>query len=625
MPTVKIVATKIPAVAIKQIFLLSKICDKLLVQNMEQKSLNIMVGGEAGFGIMASGLLLIRTFSRGGLKAITINDYPSLIRGGHNVILVRVANHEIFATDNVADILIALNRETIDLHKDEVVDGAAIVYDNESFQVTLNDFPKKVNLYPVPLMKLAKVGGGDVLMRNTVALGSTLALTDYGIDLLEGVIRDQFGRKGDEVVKKNMILAQSGYDFVKNNYPQGYQVKLSANKDLSKTTDAHVKVDKQLVLTGNEALGLGAIAAGMKFFAAYPMTPINGLLYYLAGVAEQVGFVYKQPEDEIAGINMAIGASFAGVRAMVATSGGGFSLMVEGTSLAGMIEQPVVIILGQRPGPATGLPTWTTQSDLHFALNAGQGEFPRLMLAPGDAEEAFYLTTVAFNLADKYQTPTFVLVDKFLCESYFTVDYETLSQRKVTIDRGKLMTPEEQAVNAEVKRYLLTDDGISPRPIPGRVKGVFHSNSDEHDEYGYSIEESFLTKSMIEKRMKKMAVAQNVAPPPTLYGLPDAQHTLVGWGSTKMSVLEAMQQLKNAGKEKLVNYLHLNWINPFPANAVKDILNRAKHIIDIEGNYNSQMADWIQIKTGIVIKDKINKYDGRPFFPAEIIAYVNKY
>ncbi|MEK7165570.1 MAG: 2-oxoacid:acceptor oxidoreductase subunit alpha, partial [Patescibacteria group bacterium] len=212
-----------------------------------------------------------------------------------------------------------------------------------------------------------------------------------------------------------------------------------------------------------------------------------------------------------------------------------------------------------------------------------------------------------------------------LCESYFTVDYETLSQRKVIIDRGKLMTSEEQAVNAEVKRYLLTDDGISPRPIPGRVKGVFHSNSDEHDEYGYSIEESFLTKSMIEKRMKKMAVAQNEAPPPTLYGFPDAQHTLVGWGSTKMSVLEAMQQLKNAGKEKLVNYLHLNWINPFPANAVKDILNRAKHIIDIEGNYNSQMADWIQIKTGIVIKDKINKYDGRPFFPAEIIAYVNKY
>lgn len=577
-----------------------------------------MVGGEAGFGIMASGLLLIRTFSRAGFRAITINDYPSLIRGGHNVILVRVANHEIFATDNIADILIALNRATIDLHKDEVVEGAAIVFDNESFQVAQSDFPKKVNLFPVPLMKLAKEAGGDVLMRNTVSLGATLALIGLTPDLLAGVVRDQFGKKGEDVVKKNMDSVQKGFDFVKTNYPQGYQVKLTSKPEGSAQ-------GKQFVLTGNEALGLGAIAAGMKFFAAYPMTPINGLLFYMAGIAEKAGFVYKQPEDEIAGINMAIGASFAGVRSMVATSGGGFSLMVEGTSLAGMIEQPVVIILGQRPGPATGLPTWTTQSDLHFALNAGQGEFPRLMLAPGDIEEAYYLTTVAFNLADKYQTPTFILVDKFLCESYFSINYDALAQMKVTIDRGKIMTPEEQGLEAEVKRYLLTEDGISPRPIPGRKRGVFHSNSDEHDEYGYSIEDAPTTKAMIEKRMKKMAVAQKEVPAPTLYGSPDAAHTLVGWGSTKMSVVEAMRQLKDAGQENLVNYLHINWINPFPAAQVSEILGRAKHIVDIEGNFNSQMAELIKVKTGIEIKDKINKYDGRPFFPSEIIAEIKKY
>lgn len=573
-----------------------------------------MVGGEAGFGIMASGLLLIRTFSRGGLKAITINDYPSLIRGGHNVILVRVANHEIFATDNHVDILIALNRETIDFHKDELVEGAAVVFDHESFGVTEPEFSKKTNLFPIPLMKLSKEAGGDVLMRNTVALGAVLALTEYGVDLLEGVIRDQFGHKGEEVVQKNMQLAQKGFDYIEAQFPQGYQIKLTPQKEQP----------KQMVLTGNEAVGLGAIAAGMKFFAAYPMTPINGLLYYLAGVAEKAGFVYKQPEDEIAGINMAIGASFAGVRSMVATSGGGYSLMVEGTSLAGMIEQPVVIIFGQRPGPATGLPTWTTQSDLHFVLNAGQGEFPRLVLAPGDVEEAYYLTTVAFNLAEKYQTPVFVMVDKYLCETYFTASYNTIFSLPIKIDRGKMMSSEEQEKDLETKRYLLTDDGISPRPIPrpGAKRGIYRSNSDEHDEYGYSIEEAELAKKMIEKRNKKLTIAQSEAPEPVLYGSKQAKHTFVGWGSTKGVMLEVIRQLTEQGQPELVNYLHINWINPFPSVAVRTILTQAIHVVDIEGNYHSQLADWIQVKTGITIKDKITKYDGRPFFPAEIITEI---
>ena len=579
-------------------------------------SVNIKVGGEAGFGIMASGLLLVRTFSRGGLHAITINDYPSLIRGGHNVILVSVSQEGIFATDNHADILIALNRETIEIHKDEVSEGAAILFDAESFQVQATDFSHPVNLFGVPLMKLTKDNGGDVLMRNTVALGATLALVDYDITLLESVIKDQFGRKGDEVVAKNNTLARAGFDYIKKNFPQGYSKKLKPVDDAT---------NKQMVLTGNEAVGLGAIAAGMKFFAAYPMTPINGLLFYMAGVAEKAGFVYKQPEDEIAGINMAIGASFAGVRSMVATSGGGFSLMVEGTSFAGMIEQPVVIIFGQRPGPATGLPTWTTQSDLHFVLNAGQGEFPRLVLAPGDVEEAYQLTTVAFNLAEKYQTPVFVLVDKYLCESYFTIDFTKLANAPILHERGKLLTPDEQNKQPEVKRYALTDDGISPRPIPGRSAGIFRANSDEHNEDGYSIEDGPTTKLMIEKRMKKMVVAQQEVPAPMLYGVKDAQHTLVGWGSTKGIILEVIRQLTLQGKPNLVNYLHLNWINPFPSDSVKYILSHAKHIIDIEGNHNSQMADWILVKTGITITDKITKYDGRPFFPAEVIAELKKY
>ncbi len=577
--------------------------------------INIKIGGEAGFGIMASGLLLVRTFSRGGLKAITINDYPSLIRGGHNVILVHVADHETFATDNYADILIALNKETVDLHKSELTAQAAVIYDPESFQLALADFPQKVNLCAVPLMKIAKELGADVLMRNTITLGATLALIDYDFTHLQSVITDQFKRKGNEVVQKNVSLAKAGFDYIKKNYPLNFEKKI---KPIAESK-------KQIVLTGNEAVGLGAIAAGMKFFACYPMTPINGLLYYLAGVAEKAGFVYKQPEDEIAGINMAIGASFAGVRSMVATSGGGFSLMVEGTSFAGMIEQPVVIIFGQRPGPATGLPTWTTQSDLHFVLNAGQGEFARLVLAPGDMEEAYYLTAVAFNLADKYQTPVFVLVDKYLCESYFTLPFSALAEKSVAIDRGKLLSESDQIKEPEIKRYLFTDDGISPRPIPGRSGGVFRANSDEHDEWGYSIEDGPTAKHMIEKRLKKLETAQSEVPQPQLYGSEKAAHTLVGWGSTKGVALEVIRRLTGAGKADLVNYLHINWLNPFPASAVKTMLSQAKHIIDIEGNHNAQLRDLILVKTGVQITDTITRYDGRPFFPAEVLDELKKF
>ncbi|MBI1869427.1 2-oxoacid:acceptor oxidoreductase subunit alpha, partial [Candidatus Gottesmanbacteria bacterium] len=230
----------------------------------------------------------------------------------------------------------------------------------------------------------------------------------------------------------------------------------------------------------------------MKFFAAYPMTPINTLLHFMAGIQEKAGFIYKQPEDEIAASNMAIGASFAGVRSMVASSGGGFALMVEGTSLAGMTETPVVIVYGMRPGPATGLPTWTSQGDLKFVLNAGHGEFPRLVLAPSDVEEAFEMTMMAFNLADKYQTPVFLLTDKHLNESRQSIDPKILENHANTIpiDRGKLLTQEEQMAKDEWKRYQWTEDGISPRPIPGRKKGTFRANSDEHMEDGYSTEEA---------------------------------------------------------------------------------------------------------------------------------------
>ncbi|MBI2611543.1 2-oxoacid:acceptor oxidoreductase subunit alpha [Candidatus Gottesmanbacteria bacterium] len=567
------------------------------------------IGGEAGFGIMSAGQTFSRILSRAGYYINEINDYPSLIRGGHNVISVTFSDQPIHASWQPVDILVALNRETIDFHIRELTPNALVIFDGVEYQIDKTKYPSQIHFLSVPLKKIAISVGAGMLMRNTVALGATLAAFGLPLEYLTDILTAQFAKKGEQVVAQNVNAAQAGYDYVQKNSQSTKKLEIKEKP-------------KNLVLTGAEAIGLGAIAGGVKFFAAYPMTPINGLLAYMAAKQEKGGFIYKQPEDEIAGINMAVGAGFTGVRSMVATAGGGFSLMVEGTGLAGMLETPVVIIMGMRPGPATGLPTWTAQADLHFILNAAQGEFPRLVLAPGDPEEAFYLTAEALNLADRYQTPTFVLVDKALMETRYSTPF--LDYAKITIDRGKLLTEEEQNKMTDFARYQFSPDGISPRGIIGRKGGVFRGNSDEHDIHGYSNEDGENTKKMIEKRMKKLEEAENHIPDPSVYGNPDAELTLVGWGSTKGPVLEAIRELQTTNYSLRTNYLHLNYINPFPKKFVSDYLSTRKRIVDIEGNHNGQMADLIRMKTGIEIKDKILKYDGRPFYPEEIINKLAK-
>ena len=568
------------------------------------------IGGEAGFGIMSAGQTFSRILNRAGYYINETNDYPSLIRGGHNIVSVTFSDQPLYSSWAPVDILIALNRQTIDFHYKELNPDAIVIYDGDDYQIDKSQYSSHINFLPVPLKKTAISVGSGMLMRNTVALGATLAALGLPLEYLTDILTAAFKRKGDDVVNQNINAAKIGFEYVQKNFPKIKKLQIQN------------RPEKNLVLTGAEGVGLGAIAAGVKLFAAYPMTPINPLLTYMAGKQEKCGFVYKQPEDEIAGINMAIGASFAGVRSMVATSGGGFSLMVEGTSLAGMLETPVVIVMGMRPGPATGLPTWSAQADLHFVLNASQGEFPRLVVAPGDAEETFYLTQEAFNLADRYQTPVFILVDKALMETRYTSP--RLDEKRISIDRGKLLSKEEQNKSPEMPRYAFTDDGSSPRGIVGRKGGVFRGNSDEHDIMGYSNEDSENTTKMIEKRMKKQYVAEQNVPDPIIYGPQDADITLVGWGSTKGAVLDAMKELRIMNQELRINYLHLNYINPFPLLAVEKILKSAKMVVDIEGNHNGQMADLIRMKTSIELKEKILKYDGRPFFPEEIIDRIKK-
>lgn len=566
------------------------------------------IGGEAGFGIMSSGTVLARTFARAGYHIFAINDYPSLIRGGHNVVSVRLGSTPFYGMTNALHILVALNAETVDKHKAELSEGAYVLYDPKEKEWTATDFPVPVTLLPIPLRDIVSELHADVVMRNTVVLGASVALLGAPFESLFSVIHDQFIRKGQEIVDQNEKIARAGFDYVKTHYGDKLDMNLSPG----------TITEKQAIVNGSEAVGLGAVRAGLKFAAIYPMTPINAIISFLADHAKEFGIVYKQPEDEIAGINMAIGASIAGARSMVATSGGGFALMVEGLSLAGMVEVPLVIDLGMRVGPATGMPTYTEQGELLFAIYAGHGEFARIILAPADAEEAYTLTTMAFNLADRYQIPVFVLTDKYLNESQWCIPVSQL-QKPVTIDRGKLLLDDTGAAEGAFQRYDATGaDGVSPRSVPGAKHGQYYANSYEHDGTGHVTDRADMRNTMVEKRLRKVNAIESVIVKPVYTGDENADITMVTWGTTKGSVVTAMETLRSQGKK--VGVITFPWIYPFPVADTKALLSKAKRVVDIEQNATGQLAHLIRSETGIEVTEKLLKYDGRPWLPEEIVS-----
>lgn len=578
---------------------------------MSKDSITWKIGGEAGFGIMTTGVMFAKLAIRSGYNIFNYTEYPSLIRGGHNVMEVRLSNAPVYSQEKGVNLLIALNKQTVDLHQNELKDGAGLVYDPEKVTINPDELSAKIVLLPIPLTKIIKEAGASPVMQNNVTLGASCALFNLDLNILFKLIEDEFGRKGEKVVAENKKSAELGYQYVVNNLKGKFAQSLS----LSNT-------QKLMVLSGNEAIGLGAIAAGCKFFCAYPMTPTSNLLSFLAEKAEKVGIVVKHAEDEIAVINMAIGASFAGVRSMVGTSGGGFSLMVEGLGLSGITETPVVITMGQRPGPATGMPTWTGQADLKFLINASQDEFLRIILAPGDVAEAFTLTVEAFNLADIYQTPVFILCDKYLCEGYQSTPL--VDSSKINIDRGKTILKVEDQNITNYKRYQATLDGISPRLLPGTKGLTFIANSYEHEENGLSTEDSAERAKQVNKRNQKALTYQKNTPEPKLYGQDSADITLIGWGSTKGPVLQALTDINYQQNGKSINFLHLTHVWPLNNKALTEILGKAKKKVMIEGNSFGQMEQIIREQTGIVMDDRFLKYDGRPFYPEEIITLLSR-
>lgn len=569
-----------------------------------------LIGGEAGYGIMTTGLTVSKLFTRMGMSVFDYVEYPSLIRGGHNAYYVRGSDVPIYSQKQPVDILVALNRETIDKHLHELSDHAVILYDPSLVQVKETDPQDK--LLPIPLVELAVGVGASKLMINTVAVGASLALFHDNYEVLGKIMDDIFHRKGPEVVAENINTTKAGFNYIKEHYADRFKEKMQQQEQ------------KNLLIGGAEAIAFGAIRAGLKFASIYPMTPVNGIMTTLVGQALKYNMVIKEPEDEIAAINMTIGASFAGARSMTASAGGGFSLMVEALGLAAQTETPLVVVEGMRPGPATGMPTWTNQGDLRFVMHAAQDEFPRIVVAPGDMIESFAMIMQALNIAEKYQMLVIVMVDKYLTEGHATVNADEIKKisDEYKVEHGKRLSDEEAAQQTDYRRYLVTDDGISPRSLPGQKGGIALNGSDEHDEKGLYNEEAHVRIAMMDKRFRKLEHAAAEVKPFTMYGPSDAEITLLCFGSSKMPVLEAMEWLKRDGIS--VNMLKVDMLLPFPAEVIAPMIRGAHKTMVLELNKTGQFEGVIRQYTGLSIDHHFRKYDGRPYYPEEIVAEVKK-
>jgi 2-oxoglutarate ferredoxin oxidoreductase subunit alpha len=565
-------------------------------------TVSIVIGGEAGQGISRSGALLGKALMMCGFHAFGTIDYPSLIRGGHNFYQLRASTRPVNSPTNHIDILLALNEDTISKHIRQVNENGGVIYD-EQISLEKEQTIDGVNYYPVPLTKIVKDLKGPIIMRNTVALGSVAALIDLDKQTLKDIVTEVFANR-QNIIEMNKKAIDLGYEYLVD-MDYGFQCKLQIGDK-----------PQRIWLTGNEAIAIGAINSGCKFYAAYPMTPASPVLHYLTAKDEETNMVVIQAENEIAAICMTVGASFAGVRSMTSTSGGGFCLMTEGLSFAAMTETPIVIMIGQRPGPSTGLATYSTQSDLLFSVFAAHGEFQRIVLAPGDVKQCFYLTSEAFNLAERFQIPVIILGDKFLIESHQTTTPFDFS--KITIDRGDYITKWNST--EQYKRYKFTETGISPRAIPGTRNAIILANSNEHYETGHVTSQAEPTKKMVEKRFRKEKLIQQSSEelkPIRIFGNKKPDVRIVGWGSTKGPVLEAMRLLEEENVKS--QFIQPIVVEPFPKNFSSYLKGNT---VLFETNKTAQLGKLIKLNTGYEFQHKYLRYDGRPFEPNELLNKV---
>src|SRR3989339_783047 len=521
-----------------------------------------MIGGEAGFGIMTTGAVFSKIAARSGYYIFDYFEYPSLIRGGHNACEAHVSDIEVSYLSPTIDVLVCLNKETYEKHKARLNSKSLVVFDQDEFEIKEN-----VKKIVVPFKKILSDLKGQPVMKNTIALGASIGLLKGDINELIKIIAEQFAKKGEEVINFNKQFVQAGFDAINKNYSDSilsYLVKIPG--------------EEKLVLTGNDAFALGAVIADCRMYVAYPMTPSSSVLTTLAAWQEKIGMVVRHAEDEISVINTAIGSSYAGVRSAVGSSGGGFALMVESLSFTGITEIPMVVFIAQRPGPATGMPTWTEQGDLLFSVFSGHGEFPKIVLAPGDNEEMIELTAKAYNLADVYQMPVIVMSDMYLSESHKSVTKKFVDKfiLNYKVNRGKLIdkitnnqfpiskqvSNVQQPISKKYLRYQITEDGISPRLIPGTPGHFFQANSYEHIEDGHTTEDAQPRIDQVDKRARKWKtyLSQDFIMPKAYGDLEKSAVVLISWGSTKGIVLQAQKLLKTKKVDSA--FIHFNHLYP---------------------------------------------------------------
>jgi 2-oxoglutarate ferredoxin oxidoreductase subunit alpha len=550
--------------------------------------ISIVLGGAAGQGIQTIELGLTRLLKQAGYHVFASKDYMSRIRGGCNSTQIRVSSLPVAAPVDRIDLYIPLDQGALAHMSPRLKDTTLILGDRSR----LPDHPELIDL---PLTTIAEQAG-DLRYASTVAIGAVLGLLRISLELLDDYLHQRFADQPATVIAGNRVAAAAGYQ---------HGQKLDENGTVQIQLRPLASVTGDLLLNGSEAVGLGSLGGGCNFISSYPMSPATGVLTFLAEQADEFGLVVDQAEDEIAAINMALGAWYAGARALVSTSGGGFALMSEGLSLAGMLESPLVIHLAQRPGPATGLPTRTEQGDLQLALHAGHGEFPRLILAPGSLQEAFSLTRRAFDLADKYQLPVIILTDQFLVDSLTNIPALDLHDLQVR----------HQFVETDTgyARYRLSANGLSARGLPGHGQGLVCVDSDEHDEEGHISEDLDLRTTMTDKRLRKNHALLNDAIAPSLLGSDDYHTLVVSWGSTYHVLREALSSLKG----KPVTGLHFSQLYPLPPQT-NEWLRRARQLVVVEGNATGQFANLLEQACHCSVEHRILKYNGLPFTVEEL-------
>lgn len=544
---------------------------------------SILIGGAAGQGLDTSANILEKILKRAGFYVFTYRDYMSMVRGGHNFTQIRFSHRNISSFTEKADLILALNEETIKIHKDRLKDEGSIICDE--------GLGSGENIISLPIEKTAS-NIQNPKVYNTVGLGLILKYFGLPVSLAANVLKEAFDEK---TYKDNIAAVNEGYKLIDEKYK------------------LELKEENNIIINGNDALSLGAIAAGCKYYCGYPMTPSTSILKYFSSKSEKMGIMVDQVEDEVAALNMALGTAYAGVRAMTGSSGGGFALMVEALSFAGIVELPVVIVNAQRTGPATGMSTRTEQSDLRFVIHAGHGEFPRMVIALRDPEDAFYQTARAFNLADKYQIPVIILTDLYLADSSKTI--KPFDFDKIKIER--YLNIEGDLEDSEYKRYKITEDGVSPRIIPGKVPGqVVLVDSHEHDEHGHITENAKFRTDMVLKRMRKLDSLKEETEEPWFIGEENPENLIVCWGSTYGAVKEAVYRLNDEGFS--IGALVFGDIWPFPKEKLLNLGRTAKNIIDVEQNATGQLNSIIKEETPYESNFKILKFDGRPFCGDEI-------